>query len=61
MPELPEVETVRRGLSPHLEGKKIVNVEIRRPDLRFPFAKDLDKRLTGLQVRTIDRLSLVHI
>ena len=55
MPELPEVETVRRGLSPHLEGKSIVNVDIRRPDLRFPFAKDLDKRLTGLKIRTIDR------
>ena len=37
MPELPEVETVRRGLQPVLEGARIVAVETRRPDLRFPF------------------------
>ncbi|TIO90411.1 MAG: DNA-formamidopyrimidine glycosylase, partial [Mesorhizobium sp.] len=37
MPELPEVETVRRGLQPVLEGARLVNVEARRPDLRFPF------------------------
>ncbi len=37
MPELPEVETVRRGLAPVLEGRRIDTVELRRPDLRFPF------------------------
>ena len=37
MPELPEVETVRRGLQPVMEGARIVRVETRRPDLRFPF------------------------
>ena len=36
MPELPEVETVRRGLQPTLEGARLLGVEARRPDLRFP-------------------------
>ena len=40
MPELPEVETVRRGLQPVMEGAKIVVAEARRPDLRFPFQPD---------------------
>ncbi|PZP19412.1 MAG: DNA-formamidopyrimidine glycosylase, partial [Kocuria rhizophila] len=35
MPELPEVETVRRGLAPHLTGQRIARVEQRRPDLRW--------------------------
>ena len=39
MPELPEVETVRRGLQPAMEGSKIVHAEARRKDLRFPFQK----------------------
>ena len=39
MPELPEVETVRRGLAPVLEGATIERVEQRRPDLRFPFPR----------------------
>lgn len=37
MPELPEVETVRRGLAPALVGRRIVGVKLGRPDLRFPF------------------------
>ncbi len=37
MPELPEVETVRRGLIPAMEGRRILRAEARRPDLRFPF------------------------
>ena len=40
MPELPEVETVRRGLQPVMEGARFVRVEARRPDLRFPFPKN---------------------
>ncbi|MDU6747428.1 MAG: DNA-formamidopyrimidine glycosylase family protein, partial [Bradyrhizobium sp.] len=40
MPELPEVETVRRGLQPVMEGAKIVAAEARRGDLRFPFQPD---------------------
>ncbi|MDX8391989.1 MAG: DNA-formamidopyrimidine glycosylase family protein, partial [Mariprofundaceae bacterium] len=41
MPELPEVETVRRGLTPHLTGRRIENVQCYRPDLRYPLP-DLD-------------------
>jgi formamidopyrimidine-DNA glycosylase len=47
MPELPEVETVRRGLQPAMEGAKIVKAEVRRKDLRFPFQKDFVARLQG--------------
>lgn len=53
MPELPEVETVRRGLDPAMRGATIVSVEKRRPDLRFPFPADFETRLTG---RRIDAL-----
>src|SRR3982074_2969657 len=47
MPELPEVETVRRGLQPAMEGSKIVKAEARRKDLRFPFQKDFIARPEG--------------
>lgn len=47
MPELPEVETVRRGLAPVLEGKRILRAEARRPDLRFPLPENFAGRLTG--------------
>ena len=47
MPELPEVETVRRGLQPVMEGSQIVKAEARRKDLRFPFQKDFVARLTA--------------
>ena len=55
MPELPEVETVRRGLSPALEGAVIARVEQRRPDLRFPFSTGFVERLTGRQVAALRR------
>jgi len=55
MPELPEVETVRLGLLPVLEGHKFVKVELRRGDLRVPFPKDFAKRLTGRHVRKLRR------
>ena len=55
MPELPEVETVRRGLAPTLDGASIVRVELRRPDLRFAFPEDFQARLTGATVRTLGR------
>jgi len=55
MPELPEVETVRRGLEPHLTGRTLVTVEQRRPDLRFPFPQDFAARLAGRQVTTLGR------
>jgi formamidopyrimidine-DNA glycosylase len=55
MPELPEVETVRRGLIPVLEGRRIVRAEVRRAGLRIPFPDDLGPWLTGRRVRSIKR------
>jgi formamidopyrimidine-DNA glycosylase len=55
MPELPEVETVRRGLQPAMEGAKIVHAEARRKDLRFPFQKDFVARLEGQTVTGLGR------
>ena len=55
MPELPEVETVRRGLAPVMEGARIVRVEARRPDLRRPLPRDFVKRLEGQTVTGIGR------
>jgi formamidopyrimidine-DNA glycosylase len=55
MPELPEVETVRRGLAPVLEGARLARVEARRPDLRFPFPEGFVQRLTGARIERLDR------
>src|SRR6201986_1887766 len=55
MPELPEVETVRRGLQPAMEGAKIIKAEERRKDLRFPFQKDFTARLDGQTVTGLGR------
>src|SRR3954449_1593608 len=55
MPELPEVETVRRGLQPAMEGSKILKAEARRKDLRFPFQKDFIARLEGQTVTGLGR------
>lgn len=55
MPELPEVETVRGGLAPVLEGQRLSRVEARRPDLRFPFPDDFVQRLTGATVLRLER------
>ena len=55
MPELPEVETVRRGLTPVLEGARLSRVRINRPDLRFPFPERFVERLDGATVLRIDR------
>jgi formamidopyrimidine-DNA glycosylase len=55
MPELPEVETVRRGLAPVLEGARLSRVEARRPDLRFPLPDGFVQRLTGARVQRLDR------
>ena len=55
MPELPEVETVRRGLAPHLEGARLARVTQNRPDLRFPLPEDFVARLTGATVEALDR------
>ena len=55
MPELPEVETVKRGLAPFLEGATLARVECRRPDLRFPFPENFAKRLVGRRVVALGR------
>lgn len=55
MPELPEVETVRRGLDSALRGAAIKNVLLRRADLRVAFPKDFAKTLAGRTIRQIDR------
>jgi formamidopyrimidine-DNA glycosylase len=55
MPELPEVETVRRGLEPVLVGNAFARVEQRRPDLRFPLPKDFAMRLSGRRIEALDR------
>ena len=57
MPELPEVETVRRGLSPAMEGQRIARADIRRPDLRWPFPPRMAERLTGARVERLRRRS----
>ena len=55
MPELPEVETVMRGLMPVMEGRRIVRADIRRPDLRWPFPVDMQARLEGQLVTRFQR------
>ena len=55
MPELPEGETVRRGLSPVLDGQRLTRVEARRPDLRFPFPPDFVQRLSGATAGNLAR------
>jgi formamidopyrimidine-DNA glycosylase len=64
MPELPEVETVCRGLAARLQGRRLVRVLQRRPDLRFPLPARFAKRLTGRRIERIDRRAkyiLVHL
>ncbi|WP_432285196.1 bifunctional DNA-formamidopyrimidine glycosylase/DNA-(apurinic or apyrimidinic site) lyase [Aminobacter sp. BA135] len=55
MPELPEVETVRRGLQPVLEGARIERVETRRPNLRYPFPDRFGERLEGRKITSLGR------
>jgi formamidopyrimidine-DNA glycosylase len=55
MPELPEVETVCRGLAASLVGRRIVRVDQRRPDLRWPLPERFAARLAGRRVRSVDR------
>ena len=55
MPELPEVETVRRGLEPVLAGARLRRVEARRPDLRFPLPEGFVQRLTGARIERLRR------
>ncbi|MEO1139462.1 MAG: bifunctional DNA-formamidopyrimidine glycosylase/DNA-(apurinic or apyrimidinic site) lyase [Pseudomonadota bacterium] len=57
MPELPEVETVRRGLEPVMAGVRIAQAHVKRPDLRWPFPANMADRLTGQTVRQLRRRS----
>lgn len=64
MPELPEVETVRRGLAPVMEEATIVRAEIRRPDLRFPFPERFAQALEGRRIIAMARRAkylLIHL
>lgn len=57
MPELPEVETVRRGLEPVMEGQQILTAQVNRPDLRWPFPPRMAERLTGARINALRRRS----
>ncbi|MDF4004882.1 bifunctional DNA-formamidopyrimidine glycosylase/DNA-(apurinic or apyrimidinic site) lyase [Luteibacter sp. PPL552] len=55
MPELPEVETTRRGIAPHLEGHRVVGVVLRRPDLRWPIPPEINALLPGQVIDQVER------
>ena len=55
MPELPEVETTRQGLLPHVSGRRVTGVLVHEPRLRWPVSPGLGQALTGQQIKTIDR------
>ena len=55
MPELPEVETSRRGIEPYVVGQQIVDVTIRERRLRWPVSKDVDERLPGQTITSVAR------
>ncbi|MDX5434921.1 MAG: bifunctional DNA-formamidopyrimidine glycosylase/DNA-(apurinic or apyrimidinic site) lyase [Halomonas sp.] len=55
MPELPEVETTRRGIAPHVEGREIVEAIVRQPRLRVPVPDDFVERLVGSRIGILSR------
>ncbi len=55
MPELPEVETTRRGLLPHVQGQRVSGVLLRRPDLRWPIPREVSELLPGQRIDSIRR------
>ncbi|HSD15877.1 MAG TPA: bifunctional DNA-formamidopyrimidine glycosylase/DNA-(apurinic or apyrimidinic site) lyase [Thermomonas sp.] len=55
MPELPEVETTRRGLLPHVAGRQVEHVRLRRPDLRWPIPREIEELLPGQRIDAIRR------
>ena len=64
MPELPEVETTRRGLAPHLVGRRVLELVVREPRLRWPLPRALRERLEGQRISAIERRAkylLVHV
>jgi formamidopyrimidine-DNA glycosylase len=57
MPELPEVETTRRGIAPHVTGRRIVKIDVYDRRLRWPVPADLEKRLRGATIDRVERRS----
>ena len=55
MPELPEVETTRRGIAPHVTGQRVTRVIVRNPNLRWPVTRRLAGELTGQVIRRVQR------
>ena len=55
MPELPEVETTRRGIAPYLEGQRVSRVVVRERRLRWPIPEDLDVQLSGQCIESVER------
>ena len=55
MPELPEVETTRRGIAPHVEGRRVTKVVVRQRRLRWPVPRALQRELTGQTVKSVGR------
>lgn len=55
MPELPEVETTRRGIAPHLIGRRVATVLLRRPDLRWPIPEEVSALLPGQRIEAVER------
>ncbi|QDH71539.1 bifunctional DNA-formamidopyrimidine glycosylase/DNA-(apurinic or apyrimidinic site) lyase [Marilutibacter alkalisoli] len=55
MPELPEVETTRAGLAPHLQGRRVTAVRLRRPDLRWPIPAEIERTLPGQRIDAVRR------
>lgn len=55
MPELPEVETTRRGIAPHLLGRRVTTVTLRRPDLRWPIPREIGALLPGQRIDAVER------
>ncbi|WP_417520723.1 bifunctional DNA-formamidopyrimidine glycosylase/DNA-(apurinic or apyrimidinic site) lyase [Marinobacter sp.] len=55
MPELPEVETTRRGIAPHCEGRTIDKIKVRNGSLRWPVPENIAEQMEGQMIRTVDR------
>lgn len=55
MPELPEVETTRRGIRPHVEGQRVTDIRIRCARLRWPIPDDIDRQLAGTRIESVHR------
>ena len=61
MPELPEVETTKRGIAPHVIGHSITAVDIRQHKLRWPITKNVEQHLIGAKLLRIDRRAKIPV